>query len=61
VLAGFVGAPGLGQQVLAAISRTNLSLGVEAGLSVVILAIYLDRVTAAIGARSTIARLERAA
>jgi glycine betaine/proline transport system permease protein len=61
VLAGFVGAPGLGQQVLAAISRTNLSLGVEAGLSVVILAIYLDRVTAAIGARSTVARLERAA
>lgn len=61
VLAGFVGGPGLGQQVLAAISRTNLSLGVEAGLSVVILAIYLDRVTAAIGARSTVARLQRVA
>lgn len=61
VLAGFVGAPGLGQQVLQAISRIDLSLGVEAGLSVVILAIYLDRVTAALGARSAIARLERAA
>jgi ABC-type proline/glycine betaine transport system permease subunit len=61
VLAGFVGAPGLGQQVLSAISRLNVGLGVEAGLSVVILAIYLDRVTAALGARSTVARLERAA
>jgi ABC-type proline/glycine betaine transport system permease subunit len=61
VLAGFVGGPGLGQQVLSAISRLNVGLGVEAGLSVVILAIYLDRVTAALGARSTVARLERAA
>lgn len=60
VLTGFVGAPGLGQQVLSAISRVNLSLGVEAGLSVVILAIYLDRVTAAIGERSTVAQLDRA-
>ena len=60
VLAGFVGGPGLGQQVLSAISRLNVGLGVEAGLSVVILAIYLDRVTAALGARSTVARLERA-
>ena len=61
VLAGFVGGPGLGQQVLSAISRLNVGLGVEAGLSVVILAIYLDRVTAALGARSTVVRLERAA
>jgi ABC-type proline/glycine betaine transport system permease subunit len=57
VLGGFVGAPGLGGQVIAAISRLNVGLGIEAGLSVVILAIYLDRVTAAIGARSTVARL----
>ncbi|MGH3520620.1 MAG: ABC transporter permease [Haloechinothrix sp.] len=61
VLAGFVGGPGLGQQVLSAISRLNVGLGVEAGLSVVILAIYLDRVTAALGARSTVERLVRAA
>lgn len=61
VLAGFVGAPGLGQQVLSAISRLNVGLGVEAGLSVVILAIYLDRVTAALGARSAVARLQKTA
>jgi ABC-type proline/glycine betaine transport system permease subunit len=57
VLGGFVGAPGLGGEVIAAISRLNVGLGIEAGLSVVILAIYLDRMTAAIGARSTVARL----
>lgn len=61
VLAGIVGAPGLGQQVLQAVQRVNVGLGVEAGLSVVILAIFLDRVTAALGARSRLARLEKAA
>jgi glycine betaine/proline transport system permease protein len=43
------------------LSRLNYSLGIEAGLSVVILAIYLDRVTAALCARSTVTRLERVA
>ncbi|MPY99068.1 MAG: ABC transporter permease subunit [Actinophytocola sp.] len=52
VLAGFVGAPGLGQEVLSALSRIEIGLGAEAGLSVVILAIYLDRVTASLGTRS---------
>ncbi|WP_034273459.1 ABC transporter permease [Haloechinothrix halophila] len=52
VLAGFVGAPGLGQEVLSALSRVEIGPGAEAGLSVVILAIYLDRVTAALGTRS---------
>ncbi|GAA5124605.1 proline/glycine betaine ABC transporter permease [Haloechinothrix salitolerans] len=52
VLAGFVGAPGLGQEVLSAISRVEIGPGAEAGLSVVILAIYLDRVTAALGTGS---------
>lgn len=61
VLAGIVGAPGLGQQVLEAIARINVGLGIEAGLSVVILAIVLDRVTASLGSRSTVARLQRAA
>ncbi|MDO5661645.1 MAG: proline/glycine betaine ABC transporter permease [Brachybacterium sp.] len=49
VIAGMVGAPGLGQQVVAAISTLNLPLGIEAGLSVVILAVVLDRLTAALG------------
>jgi glycine betaine/proline transport system permease protein len=61
VLAGFVGAGGLGRAVVEGLSRLNYSLGIEAGLSVVILAIYLDRVTSALGARSAVARLEPAA
>jgi ABC-type proline/glycine betaine transport system permease subunit len=49
VISGLVGAEGLGGQVSAAIATLNLGLGFEAGLSVVILAIYLDRVTASLG------------
>lgn len=49
VIAGLVGAGGLGGEVTAAIATLNLGLGFEAGLGVVILAIYLDRVTAAFG------------
>ncbi|MFC7596516.1 ABC transporter permease [Terrabacter sp. GCM10028922] len=49
VISGLVGAEGLGGQVTAAIATLDLGLGFEAGLSVVILAIYLDRVTASIG------------
>ncbi|GAA1165662.1 proline/glycine betaine ABC transporter permease [Ornithinimicrobium humiphilum] len=49
VIAGFTGADGLGKLVVESIARLNTPLGVEAGLGVVILAIYLDRVTAALG------------
>jgi glycine betaine/proline transport system permease protein len=59
VLAGLVGTQGLGQAVVSAITTGNTGLGIEAGLAVVILAIYLDRVTAAIGARSAVARLSQ--
>lgn len=52
VIAGLVGAVGLGQEVTSAVSRINVGLGFEAGLSVVALAIYLDRVTAAFGKRA---------
>lgn len=51
VIAGLVGGGGLGGQVTSAISTLDLGLGFEAGISVVILAIYLDRVTGAIGQR----------
>ncbi|WP_197022341.1 ABC transporter permease [Candidatus Blastococcus massiliensis] len=51
VIAGLIGAPGLGQVVVTSISRLNLGLGFEAGLSVVILAIFLDRLTASFGER----------
>ena len=49
VVAGLVGAAGLGGQVTSAIATLDLGLGFEAGISVVILAIFLDRLTAAIG------------
>ncbi len=49
VLAGIVGADGLGKIVVQSVSTVNLALGVEAGLGVVILAVFLDRVTAALG------------
>ena len=49
VIAGLVGAKGLGGQVTTAIGTINIGLGFEAGLSVVVLAIFLDRVTAAAG------------
>ena len=56
VLAGMAGAGGLGGQVMRSISSLDVPLGVEAGLAVVIIAIYLDRVTAALGARSPATR-----
>ena len=52
VLAGIVGADGLGKIVVQSVSTVNLALGVEAGLGVVIIAVYLDRVTAALGNRA---------
>ena len=53
VIAGIAGADGLGKEVVAAIAMLDTPKGVEAGLSVVILAIYLDRITAALGTPST--------
>ena len=49
VVAGIAGAPGLGQEVVQSISTVDLAQGVEAGLGVVILAVFLDRVTASFG------------
>ena len=49
VIAGMVGADGLGKEVTSAISTLDVAKGVEAGLAVVILAVYLDRLTAALG------------
>ncbi|WP_265521832.1 ABC transporter permease [Oerskovia flava] len=56
VISGLVGAGGLGGDVVAALQRINISLGFEAGLSVVILAMYLDRVTSALSSRSPVAK-----
>lgn len=56
VIAGMVGAQGLGTVVIEGITRLQLGKGFEGGLAVVILAIYLDRVTAGLGDRSAVAR-----
>jgi glycine betaine/proline transport system permease protein len=61
VIGGMVGAEGLGGSVVQALSTLDIPLGAEAGVSVVILAIYLDRVTAGLGGQteSGLARLRR--
>ncbi|MGO1948503.1 MAG: ABC transporter permease [Mycobacteriaceae bacterium] len=46
VLAGMAGSDGLGGPITQALQSLNVPLGVNAGVSVVILAIFLDRVTA---------------
>ncbi|GAB3273394.1 ABC transporter permease [Arthrobacter pigmenti] len=53
VIAGLVGAGGLGREVVLALGRVDTALGMEAGIAVVILAIYLDRLTATLGKSST--------
>lgn len=45
VIASMVGAQGLGEQVLVAINRIDIALGFEAGISIVFLAIMIDRIT----------------
>jgi len=56
VISGMAGADGLGRDVLAALSRIDVALGFESGLAVVILAIYLDRITSALAARAPVSR-----
>ncbi len=50
IIASMVGAGGLGNDVLASIQRLDIGLGFESGLSVVLLAIILDRITESFGA-----------
>lgn len=47
VVAGLAGAEGLGAVVTSAVTQLDIGAGFEGGLAVVILAIYLDRVTGA--------------
>ncbi len=49
VIAGMVGTGGLGGAVNESIGQLDIGLGFESGLGIVILAIYLDRVTGALG------------
>ncbi|MEW1869475.1 ABC transporter permease/substrate binding protein [Streptomyces caelestis] len=48
-IAGMVGTGGLGGAVIEAIGQLNIGLGAESGIAIVILAIYLDRMTSALG------------
>jgi glycine betaine/proline transport system permease protein len=49
IIAAMVGAGGLGSDVLASIQRLDVGLGFESGLSVVLLAIVLDRISESFG------------
>jgi glycine betaine/proline transport system permease protein len=60
VIAGMVGGGGLGAVVVQAVTTLDIGQGFEGGLAVVIVAIYLDRVTAAFGERGVRLRRRRA-
>jgi ABC-type proline/glycine betaine transport system permease subunit len=51
VMAGMVGAGGLGAVVYRSVTRLDVGLGFEGGLAVVIIAVFLDRITASFGKR----------
>ena len=52
VIAGMIGAGGLGNEVLRGITQLRIDVGFEGGIAIVILAIFLDRVTQALGETS---------
>lgn len=60
VIAGMVGGGGLGSVVVQAVTTLDIGKGFEGGLAVVIVAIYLDRLTAAFGGRGARLRRRRA-
>jgi len=51
VIASMVGAPGLGEEVYRSVTQLKTGVGFETGLSIVIVAIILDRVTQHAGKR----------
>ncbi|GLY67889.1 ABC transporter permease [Amycolatopsis taiwanensis] len=53
VIAGMTGGPGLGAKVFEAVQRLQLGAGFEYGVGVVILAIYLDRITSSFTGQRT--------
>jgi glycine betaine/proline transport system permease protein len=61
VIASMIGAGGLGNVVLQGIQRLDVGLGFKSGLSVVLLAIILDRLTQSFGAEGAPGRAARLA
>lgn len=59
IIASMVGAGGLGNDVLASIQRLDIGLGFESGLSVVLLAIILDRITESFGTKKEAKQVSR--
>lgn len=53
VIAGMVGAGGLGAIIFRAVTRLNVGLGFEGGLAIVIIAVLLDRLTVAFSDRAS--------
>mgnify|MGYP001007708484 FL=1 len=51
VIAAMIGARGLGYQVLFGIQRLDVGMGFEAGLAIVIIAVFLDRITQCLSPR----------
>lgn len=49
VIAALIGAGGLGEPVVTGLQQLDIGLGFEGGLAIVILAVFLDRVTQALG------------
>ncbi|MFA7565392.1 MAG: proline/glycine betaine ABC transporter permease [Alkalispirochaeta sp.] len=49
VIAGMIGAGGLGNEVVRGVTQLRIDIGFESGIAIVILAIFLDRLTQALG------------
>lgn len=61
VIAGMVGAPGIGKEVIEAVSRVEVGKGFAAGIAVVFLAVFLDRITSSLGELTAVGRAQKIA